>query len=334
MEDFVIKTLTLLGVALVLLGGTGLGAGAEISEAKPALLSQAAVAIYPGLGCSYYPQIITQPGGYNLAGNITLPAGCGADAIDVKADNVVIDLNGNTITGTGAGTGIGINGATHSNVTVKNGSIVKMGGGGVVLGEGASVVDLTASSNGTKNGINENGIFIEDGSVRHVHANSNSLAGILANEGTEVSDSVANNNVYGILLNSGGTVLHNVVIANGYVGIAALSYDSVVSGNTIEANGFDSTLGVGAGIWGAGQISNNTVVENAEGIAVLSDPTSIVGNTIGKNSSFGITDGTPFLSYGNNQFFGNNETTPPHPGNQVQGGVQMGPNICDGVPCP
>jgi hypothetical protein len=308
----------------VLLEGTGLGAGAaEISEAKPAFLSQAAVAIYPGIGCSYYPQIITQPGGYNLSGNITLPAGCGADAIDVKADNVVIDLNGYAITGTGAGNGVGINGVTHSNVTVKNGSIVKMGGGGVSLGQGATVMDLTARSNGTN--INENGIYIADGSVRHVHANSNSGSGILANDGTEVSDSVANNNVYGILLNSGGTVLHNVIIANGYVGIAALSCDSVVSGNTIEANGFDSTLGVGAGIQAAGQISNNTVVENAEGIAVFSDPISIVGNTIGKNSSFGITSGgapDPFVSYGNNQLFGNNETTPPHPGNQVQGGYK------------
>ena len=117
----------------MLLEGTGLGAGAaEISEAKPAFLSQAAEAIYPGIGAA--PNIrtsITQPGGYNLSGNITLPAGCGAAAIDVKADNVVIDLNGYAITGTGAGNGVGINGVTHSNVTVKNGSIVKMGGGGV-----------------------------------------------------------------------------------------------------------------------------------------------------------------------------------------------------------
>ena len=53
---------------------------------------------------------------------------------------------------------------------------------------------------------------------------------------------MANNNVYGILLNSGGTVLHNVIIANGYVLITDSAMINVVSRNTIEANGFDSTL--------------------------------------------------------------------------------------------
>ena len=93
----------------------------------------------------------------------------------------------------------------------------------------------------------------------------------------------------------------------------------------------------GVGIWSSGQISNNTIVNNEIGVLVMADPTSIVGNSIGYNSSFGIRSfaGDQFFSYGNNQLLGNNETLPPSlPGNQVGGGVQMGPNICDGVACP
>ncbi len=256
---------------------------------------------------------------------------------NVKADNVVIDLSGYTITGTGAGTGIGINGATHSNVTVKNGSIVKMGGGGVSLGEYATVVDLTASSNAISKNVTPNvyGILLLSGSVRQVHANLNSQAGIAVIDGpSEVSDSEVNdNNGSGIVLVSGGTVVHNAVIGNGEDGINIFAgAASTISGNTIRNNG-------GVGVSGSGQISNNTIVSNEAGVVVgTEEPTSIEANTIGYNTSFGIisplSPPLTLFSYGNNQLVGNNETTPTHPGNQVQGGVQMGPNICDGVPCP
>src|SRR5271166_1457397 len=84
-------------------------------EAKAGVVSKAATTLNPQVSCSDYPLNITQSGSYQLGGNITLS--CGVDAIDVKADNVVIDLGGHTITGTGSGSGIGINGPTHANVT-------------------------------------------------------------------------------------------------------------------------------------------------------------------------------------------------------------------------
>src|SRR5205823_4290750 len=60
----------------------------------------------------------------HLTADLDCSAG-GSDGLDIGADGIVVDLNGHTITGGGGADGyFGVNGAGHSNVTVKNGRIV------------------------------------------------------------------------------------------------------------------------------------------------------------------------------------------------------------------
>jgi hypothetical protein len=79
-----------------------------------------------------FPHTITQPGSYQLSGNLTVPAN--TDAIDIVANNVTLDLNGFSIIGpvvcSGSPAtciggfnlpGIGVNGSGFSGITVING---------------------------------------------------------------------------------------------------------------------------------------------------------------------------------------------------------------------
>src|SRR5271166_1726035 len=86
----------------------------------------------PSYTCAGSYPILLNTGSYILGNNFTLT--CSNTAFKIIGDNVTLDLGGYTITGNGAGSGIGIDGSMHSNVAVKNGSVVKMGGGGISLG--------------------------------------------------------------------------------------------------------------------------------------------------------------------------------------------------------
>jgi hypothetical protein len=69
--------------------------------------------------------VITTPGVYCLTKALVTNITVGF-AIDVQANNVVIDLNGHRLGGLGAGTGtnaIGISSLDHQNITVRNGTI-------------------------------------------------------------------------------------------------------------------------------------------------------------------------------------------------------------------
>jgi hypothetical protein len=52
---------------------------------------------------------------------------CDSEAIDAKADNVVINLGGYTITGTGSDSGVGINGPNAFQRHGQNGRYLKVG---------------------------------------------------------------------------------------------------------------------------------------------------------------------------------------------------------------
>src|SRR5713101_7630371 len=80
------------------------------------------------------PVKIKKSGSYILTGKLD-PGNRNADAIEVSASNVAIDLNGFPITGPGTGgSGIGIDAAGQENVTVQNGSVSGMGASGIVVG--------------------------------------------------------------------------------------------------------------------------------------------------------------------------------------------------------
>jgi hypothetical protein len=66
------------------------------------------------------PYTITTSGNYELTGNLTAN---GTDGIDVKASNVVINLNGFSISQSSSGNNYGVLDTSYSNVVVENGTI-------------------------------------------------------------------------------------------------------------------------------------------------------------------------------------------------------------------
>ena len=114
-----------------------------------------------------FPYVISQPGSYKLSGNLAATAG--ADAIHITASNVVLDLNGFSISSLGVGSGspAGIQAiGTLSNISIHNGSMTgwtrgidTISGGPATLVE---LVDLTLEENFTVGGLtttNGLGIF-------------------------------------------------------------------------------------------------------------------------------------------------------------------------------
>ncbi|MGD9265577.1 MAG: right-handed parallel beta-helix repeat-containing protein [Lysobacterales bacterium] len=85
-----------------------------------------ATAVTPACaGITYVPFTISSPGVYCFTGNLEISATSG-NAIDIQSDNVVIDMNGWTLSGLGAGTGTahyGFNAWQRKNITIRNGTI-------------------------------------------------------------------------------------------------------------------------------------------------------------------------------------------------------------------
>src|SRR6202041_3336010 len=88
------------------------------------------------------PYTITASGNYELTGNFSVN---GTDGIDVNVSNVVINLNGFSITQSSSGNNYGVFNQSHSNVVVENGTISGFFFG-VIFGQFApsSAVNCTA----------------------------------------------------------------------------------------------------------------------------------------------------------------------------------------------
>jgi hypothetical protein len=98
------------------------------------------------------PAVISTPGVYCLTGNLVTNMASG-NAIDIQANNVVLDLNGFRVAGLAAGAGTqarGIYSLNHQNITIKNG-IVRGFLVGIFLegssGQGHLVEDILADLN-------------------------------------------------------------------------------------------------------------------------------------------------------------------------------------------
>lgn len=146
-----------------------------------------------------YPYSITQPGSYKLSGNLTVPD-ANTDAIQIKTDDVTLDLNGFIISGPevcilgtypvqcsaqstalGYGVNAGANIAGRNNITVMNGTIRGMGAGAVILfGHGEVVDRVRAEGNAAFIPDLDGAIHILDGTVTRCTITGNAAHGILA----------------------------------------------------------------------------------------------------------------------------------------------------------
>jgi hypothetical protein len=87
-----------------------------------------------------FPYRITQPGSYELSGNLTVPLNL--SAIVIAHDDVVLNLNGFTITGPGVFPNLApaVVGTDFKRITVRNGSISGFVEGLVFLGNSRFIV--------------------------------------------------------------------------------------------------------------------------------------------------------------------------------------------------
>ena len=123
---------------------------------------------------SSLPFVITEPGTYDLCGNLSGGSN-GKSAITVASSGVVIDLKGFTLTGAeGSGRGIEVL-PGFSSVTVRNGTMNTWGGGAIYAPEvsDARCADLSVSSCG-----GEAAVWIAGGRVERCVISSSGVDGL------------------------------------------------------------------------------------------------------------------------------------------------------------
>ena len=313
-------------------------------------------------GCSAgdtpgFPVAITGRGGsYRLTSNLVVPDE-NTDAIELAtgARDIRIDLGGFLITRSGCalsactpteGSGTGVRGDSSVNegVSVRDGSIVGMGGWGVNLRDQAEVTGLllrwnrlggvSAGRGATvfANTIRENGgdgISASDGStVSSNTVRSNGAIGISAGTGSTLRGNTVSENVGGgIVVTGGATIVENSAVANQGNGIEAGTGSNVL-GNTSQGNfgrGIDARFGT--------RVVGNVVYNNGNGDATddgiaCEDGCTLTDNTARSNDGYGIRINGGGTSYRGNTLSNNSQGT-------VVGGTDVGGNLCNGsTTCP
>jgi hypothetical protein len=220
-------------------------------------------------GCptgGHLPILICQSGSYRLSGNVTVPDAI-TNAIEIRADNVTVDLNGFSIIGpvlclggppvtscsppSASGGGLGIT-SGFDNITISNGTIRGTGFDAIVLsGTGNRVANVNAYSNANV------GIAVNNGIVTSCTATNNGGAGIEVVHSI-VSGSIAMGNLgVGIALDSSSTVFDNVATQNGFSGISG---PGTLRGNTTSQNGRSGIFAVCPSL-----VSENLATGNSTG---------------------------------------------------------------------
>jgi hypothetical protein len=163
-------------------------------------------------------------------------------------------------------------------------------------------------SDGLVAGMGDTGIRRADGLVENVIAHGNGGVGI----------------------STRGTVRNCRAVLNGRTGISCAS--AQVLDNTTERNGLS-----GIGCLGASLVRGNRVETNggaADSPGINASEGMVIGNFVVGNAGAGLL-GTSNVSYGHNVFRDNHDAAGgPTPANQGVQGDQLGPNLCQGVPCP
>jgi len=245
-----------------------------------------------------YPVTIDGTAGrsYRLTSGLTIP-NQNTDGIVVSANDVAIDLNGfglfGSVSCTGSpvvvcapagGTGVGIRrtASTIRGLSVRDGSVVGMGGRGVWLGEQGEATGLRVRSNGN-NGIEaglgsvvagnaihqngNNGIFATAAVISNNGVTQNAASGITTLVGSVISDnSVGYNGQIGIFASTGAKIEGNSTLFNGQAGNA--SFDdgiSCSSGCLIRANTARDNAGHGISLGIDSAYADNVVTGNLTG---------------------------------------------------------------------
>ncbi len=204
-----------------------------------------------------FPIVISAPGSYYLAENIT--GVVGKDGIEVRADSVTIDLNGFALTGVpGSGHGIWASDFVLLRaLSIGHGAVQDWGADGI-NGDNAhdgSYDDLRLDHN-AGGGIRASGNSL----ISHVVAAANGAHGILMNnwagEGGIIRDSTASlNDLDGIVVLGNTLVVDNNSFSNGDSAIHAYYSGSRIDSNNVSGAGTMPAIHV--------EGSNNVIVRNS-----------------------------------------------------------------------
>ena len=254
----------------------------------------------PTTGCAGFPITLSAAGSYKLAQNISMPAACAKDGIDISASGATLDLNGFAVSGVvGSLNGVAVT-ASVVNISITNGTVVGWGGNGIDTSAGNSsmiIEHLRVSGNGATGIYAGNGAVIKDNSVFQNGASGIRFGWRALVDGNNVyvnAQTSAAAGVGGIVSASSGRgalVQNNAVAYTGntrpgilLTGIYSARVVSNVStdneGAGIEVNG---PLGGGH----ANVIEGNTVSRNSGGIVISSDSNIVTRNTAEQNFSPG-----------------------------------------------
>jgi parallel beta-helix repeat protein len=178
---------------------------------------------------------ITKMGSYYLAGNIT-GAG-GVHCIEVSSDDVTIDLNGMTITGSPTSTGGIFGEGVRVNLVVRNGTIKGIGAGsGVSFSISSSKAWMIENVAALANA--DDGIRVPSGSiVRSCRTTNNADTGIQTSERSQIIECVSEFNLGdGIIAGQSSLVSRTISRNNTSDGIDAGNdgvkiFDCISSGN-------------------------------------------------------------------------------------------------------
>jgi len=267
---------------------------------------------------------ITVPGNYYVTRNLTGPSGTAC--IVISANNVTIDLQGNTLTGNGTGYGIFTNcQCILSNAAVVNGTVQNFSHGVFLDSSYSAVVNLLVKNNtGTlSNGNDATGVFVRDYSVvANTTVSGNAKIGIGAGSGTIIFNThVENNASHGIyppdvtieesevnnngglgIFSGGGSVINSTFRGNLAGGITLFNNNNSVVNSVVNQNGGDGIF-IGSISGNNNSVINSAVEQNdGNGISIVhgvNTSGSVTANTVRNNTKVGISLVCPAIAIEN-----------------------------------
>jgi len=205
---------------------------AAIFTSTPLFAQQKPIVITPDATSVRALSIINRSGSYVLSRNIVNNSRVGADAVQITTSNVVIDLQGFSITATGSSTGAGINATGQTNVVIRDGIISGFDGPAIITGANSTISGITATGNSTTSG----------------------TPAVQAGTGSQITGNTVNGSGSGGITCGSGTgclIRDNVIQGNAGVGITLSDSTGGYRSNVMQGNNGNT---VGA----SGQVSGGT----------------------------------------------------------------------------